>query len=80
MRIGFIGLGIMGSRMATNLQKQGHSLLVFNRTRSKESRCLVPVENLPLRRRNLPVKWMCSSPCSPFPTQSNKPRSAWMDF
>jgi 3-hydroxyisobutyrate dehydrogenase/glyoxylate/succinic semialdehyde reductase len=35
MKIGFIGLGIMGSRMAANLQKQGHSLILFNRTRDK---------------------------------------------
>jgi 3-hydroxyisobutyrate dehydrogenase-like beta-hydroxyacid dehydrogenase len=35
MKIGFIGLGIMGSRMAANLQKHGHSLVVFNRTRDK---------------------------------------------
>jgi len=35
MKIGFIGLGIMGSRMAANLQKRGHSLIVHNRTREK---------------------------------------------
>ena len=35
MKVGFIGLGIMGSRMAANLQKQGYDLVVFNRTRSK---------------------------------------------
>jgi 3-hydroxyisobutyrate dehydrogenase-like beta-hydroxyacid dehydrogenase len=35
MRIGFIGLGIMGSRMAANLQNNGHQLVVFNRTRAK---------------------------------------------
>jgi 3-hydroxyisobutyrate dehydrogenase-like beta-hydroxyacid dehydrogenase len=35
LKIGFIGLGIMGSRMAANLQKGGHSLVVFNRTREK---------------------------------------------
>jgi 3-hydroxyisobutyrate dehydrogenase/glyoxylate/succinic semialdehyde reductase len=35
MKIGFIGLGIMGSRMAANLQKHGHSLVVFNRSREK---------------------------------------------
>ena len=35
MNIGFIGLGIMGSRMAANLQKAGHSLVLFNRTRAK---------------------------------------------
>jgi 3-hydroxyisobutyrate dehydrogenase-like beta-hydroxyacid dehydrogenase len=30
MKIGFIGLGIMGSRMASNLLKAGHSLTVFD--------------------------------------------------
>jgi 3-hydroxyisobutyrate dehydrogenase-like beta-hydroxyacid dehydrogenase len=35
MKVGFIGLGIMGSRMAANLQKHGYELVVFNRTRSK---------------------------------------------
>src|SRR5437588_11773427 len=35
MKIGFIGLGIMGSRMATNLQKHGCSLVMFNRSRAK---------------------------------------------
>src|SRR5260370_11288299 len=40
MKIGFIGLGIMGSRMAANLQKRGHSLVVFNRTRDKAEQLL----------------------------------------
>jgi 3-hydroxyisobutyrate dehydrogenase/glyoxylate/succinic semialdehyde reductase len=35
MKIGFIGLGIMGSRMAANLKKGGHPVIVFNRTRDK---------------------------------------------
>jgi len=35
MKIGFIGLGIMGSRMAANLQKAGHELVVHNRTKAK---------------------------------------------
>ena len=34
-RVGFIGLGAMGSRMAANLQKSGSRLTVFNRTRDK---------------------------------------------
>jgi len=34
-KIGFIGLGIMGSRMAVNLQKAGYDLAVFNRTPEK---------------------------------------------
>src|SRR4029077_5813443 len=35
MKIGFIGLGIMGSRMAANMQKHGYDLVMFNRTRAK---------------------------------------------
>src|SRR5260370_2929462 len=35
MKVGFIGLGSMGSGMARNLIKAGHSLTVFNRTRSR---------------------------------------------
>jgi 3-hydroxyisobutyrate dehydrogenase-like beta-hydroxyacid dehydrogenase len=32
MRVGFVGLGIMGSRMAANLARAGHELCVYNRT------------------------------------------------
>ena len=32
-RIGFVGLGIMGSRMAANLRRAGYELTVYNRTR-----------------------------------------------
>src|SRR6266536_2309727 len=42
MKTGFIGLGIMGSRMAANLQRNGHSLVVFNRTRAKAEPLLGP--------------------------------------
>jgi 3-hydroxyisobutyrate dehydrogenase-like beta-hydroxyacid dehydrogenase len=35
MKIGFIGLGMMGSGMARNLIKAGHGVVVFNRTRSR---------------------------------------------
>jgi 3-hydroxyisobutyrate dehydrogenase-like beta-hydroxyacid dehydrogenase len=42
MKVGFIGLGIMGSRMAANLQKQGHCLVLFNRTREKAEPLLGP--------------------------------------
>ena len=34
-RIGFIGLGIMGSRMAAHLRARNYELVVFNRTRDK---------------------------------------------
>ena len=40
MKIGFIGLGIMGSRMAANLRKAGHTVVVHNRTREKAEHLL----------------------------------------
>jgi 3-hydroxyisobutyrate dehydrogenase-like beta-hydroxyacid dehydrogenase len=40
MNIGFIGLGIMGSRMAVNLAKFGHQLYVYNRTKDKAKNIL----------------------------------------
>jgi len=35
MKVGFIGLGNMGSGMAANLLKAGHEVIVYNRTTSK---------------------------------------------
>jgi 3-hydroxyisobutyrate dehydrogenase-like beta-hydroxyacid dehydrogenase len=35
MKIGFIGLGNMGSAIAMNLLKAGHDLTVYNRTAEK---------------------------------------------
>ena len=32
MKVGFIGLGAMGSAMASNLLKAGHSVTVWNRS------------------------------------------------
>ncbi len=40
MRIGFIGLGMMGTGMAANLQKAGHELLVHDLTRQAASQHL----------------------------------------
>src|SRR5213592_1354393 len=36
--VGFVGLGIMGSRQAANLAKAGYELTVFNRTRERAER------------------------------------------
>ncbi len=41
MKVGFIGLGIMGSRMAANLQANGYELVVHNRTRGKANELIV---------------------------------------
>ena len=35
MRVGFIGLGLMGTPMARNIMHGGFNLVVWNRTRAK---------------------------------------------
>jgi 3-hydroxyisobutyrate dehydrogenase len=40
MKIGFIGLGMMGAGIASNLQKAGHDLVVHDRTRQAASKHL----------------------------------------
>ena len=35
MKVGFVGLGLMGSGMAASLLKAGHEVIVYNRTRAK---------------------------------------------
>src|SRR5579884_2154767 len=42
MNIAFVGLGNMGSAMARNLIKAGHTLAVFNRTRSRAEKLRGP--------------------------------------
>ncbi len=35
VRVGFMGLGIMGAAMAANIRRAGYPLMVFNRTTSR---------------------------------------------
>lgn len=46
MKIGFIGLGIMGSRMAANLEKHGYALALFDRTPAKAQPLVGPCATL----------------------------------
>src|SRR5689334_11277574 len=46
MKIGFIGLGIMGSRMAADLEKNRHVLVLFNRTPAKAESLVGPCGTL----------------------------------
>lgn len=40
LKVGFIGLGSMGTKMAKNLIKSGFDVMVYNRTKSKEEELL----------------------------------------
>lgn len=50
MNVGFIGLGNMGSAIARNLIKAGHTLTVYNRTRSRAE----PLQSLGARMAGTP--------------------------
>ena len=62
MRVAFLGLGIMGRSMASNLAKAGHEVTVWNRTPGKEEvegarTAASPAE----AARGVDVIWMCVS-------------------
>jgi len=61
MRVAFLGLGIMGRAMASNLVKAGHEVTVWNRTSGKEvegaQTALSPAEAV----RGAEVVWTCVS-------------------
>jgi 3-hydroxyisobutyrate dehydrogenase-like beta-hydroxyacid dehydrogenase len=57
MQIGFVGLGDMGSGMARNLLKAGHSLTVFNRTSER----VRPFEALGARPAISPAEAACEA-------------------
>jgi 3-hydroxyisobutyrate dehydrogenase-like beta-hydroxyacid dehydrogenase len=59
MRVAFLGLGIMGHAMATNLAKAGHEVTVWNRTPSKvvEGANIAPTPAA--AAQGVEVVWMC---------------------
>ncbi len=69
MKVGFIGLGNMGSAMARSLIKAGHDLTVYNRTRSRAEALVslgariaeTPPKPPPMQRRSLPC-WRTTGP------------------
>jgi 3-hydroxyisobutyrate dehydrogenase-like beta-hydroxyacid dehydrogenase len=61
MRVAFLGLGIMGHAMATNLAKAGHEVTVWNRTPGKfvEGAGIAP--NPAAAAQGAEVVWLCVS-------------------
>jgi 3-hydroxyisobutyrate dehydrogenase-like beta-hydroxyacid dehydrogenase len=61
MRVGFLGLGIMGHAMATNLVKAGHEVTVWNRTPGKlvEGAGIAPTPAA--AAQGAEVVWLCVS-------------------
>jgi 3-hydroxyisobutyrate dehydrogenase-like beta-hydroxyacid dehydrogenase len=61
MRIAFLGLGIMGRPMASNLVKAGHEVTVWNRTPGKEVEGARSASSPAEAARGAEVVWMCVS-------------------
>ena len=61
MKIGFIGMGIMGKPMAINLVKAGYDVTVSNRNMAKCD----PVVAVGAKAGSYTKAVMSSSPCSP---------------
>ena len=61
MRVAFLGLGIMGHAMATNLAKAGHEVAVWNRTPGKQVEGAEAAATPAAAARGREVVWMCVS-------------------
>ena len=59
MRVAFLGLGIMGRGMASNLVKAGHEVTVWNRT-AKHVEGARTAETPGEAAHNAEVVWMCA--------------------
>src|ERR1700741_4575536 len=61
MRVAYLGLGIMGRPMATNLVKAGHEVSVWNRSTGKEVEGARSAATPADAARDAEVVWMCVS-------------------
>jgi 3-hydroxyisobutyrate dehydrogenase len=61
MQVAFLGLGIMGAPMASNLARAGHQVTGWNRTPGKQPVGVRPAANPKEAARNAEVVWICVS-------------------
>lgn len=61
MRVAFLGLGIMGHAMATNLAKAGHEVTVWNRTPGKQVEGAKTATTPAEAAQGVEVVWLCVS-------------------
>ncbi len=59
MRVAFLGMGIMGRRMAANLVKAGHEVAVWNRSAGKDVEGARTAASPADAARGTEVVWMC---------------------
>ncbi len=73
MKIGFIGLGKMGSRMAIKLLKEGHNVVVWNRSKEPIEEFKVQSSKFKVAVKNLKV----AKTIEELIKSLNQPRVAW---
>lgn len=78
MKLGFIGLGRMGSAMAANLLAAGHELTVYNRTKAKAEPLLKRGAHLAETPGDA-ARGEVSTPCLPTITPLMRRCSAMME-
>jgi 3-hydroxyisobutyrate dehydrogenase-like beta-hydroxyacid dehydrogenase len=61
MRVAFLGLGIMGRPMASNLVKAGHQVTVWNRSAGRDVEGAITAASPAEAARDAEVVWMCVS-------------------
>src|SRR5579862_8721624 len=61
MRVAFLGLGIMGQAMASNLVKAGHEVTVWNRTPGKLVEGAAVTQSPAAAAQGAEVVWLCGS-------------------
>jgi 3-hydroxyisobutyrate dehydrogenase-like beta-hydroxyacid dehydrogenase len=61
MKVAFVGLGIMGQAMATNLVKAGHEVTVWNRTPGKLIESAAVAQTPAAAAQGAEVVWICVS-------------------
>jgi len=80
MKLGFVGLGRMGSRMVTKLLEEGHEVVVWNRSSSKVEELKSKVKSQPVldRVETRSGKLKVAESIADLVKQLDKPRIVWL--
>ena len=82
MRVGYIGLGIMGGGMARNLLKKGHAVTVWNRSAARTAPLHEAVATVAAAPRALAAEaegvCTCVSDPAALAAVSEGPEASWL--
>ena len=72
MKVGFIGLGVMGAPMAANILKGGHELTVYDRSAEAVARLVQAGAKAAANPREVARPARSWSPCCPSHSMSSR--------